>query len=375
VRGRVPGAPRRAICAAGLALAACALGYACGRAATRKPTALPAAGTPRDDGRGVLARLSAGVLEGSDDSGRERSRRKPEPGTRDGRDGTRVGGATYGGARYANYRFDRSPRPHSAPLPYARRYVPLVPAEYGSIEGVVQWPRPPRAPERLRQATSSAPNPTPTCPSGTPNQTLALGSSSGVANAVVYLEDISTGRMLLGRVNSSYPNPTKHMQTGGVLEWRECRFHPQVQVIAPIGSVLSLSAADEAIEVMAVRVDGRAREHLWTVPLGARGSAHEHLLERDGFVELSAGGKGQAASGWVVVAPHPYYAVTDERGRFALDQVPPGQYTLVVWHEPVVVGFSRTGEQVTHTPPPVRRKVVVRARQGQRVNIKLQPAH
>jgi plastocyanin len=36
---------------------------------------------------------------------------------------------------------------------------------------------------------------------------------------------------------------------------------------------------------------------------------------------------------WVVVAEHPFYAVTGERGEFVLENVPPGNYTLQVWHE------------------------------------------
>jgi plastocyanin len=36
---------------------------------------------------------------------------------------------------------------------------------------------------------------------------------------------------------------------------------------------------------------------------------------------------------WVVIAEHPFYAVTDERGEFVLDNVPPGAYTLQAWHE------------------------------------------
>ncbi len=369
---RARGSRQRTLSAAALAVCACALGHACGRAATRKTTPLAPAGSPRDEGRGVLAKLSTG---GALDRDAKTTRARPARRTERADDEPRAGGATYGGTRYANYRFDRSPRPHSAPLPYARRYVPFVPAEYGSIEGVVLWPDPPRAPERLRDARSTPPDRTGPCAAGAPNQSLALTGRTSVANAVVYLEDVATGRTLLGRVNSSYPNPTKHMQVAGVLEWRACRFHPQVQVVAPVGSVLSLTTADEAIQVSATRVDGRAREVQWTVPLGARGAAHEHLLEREGIFELRADGAGLSASGWVIVAPHPYYALTDERGRFALEQIPPGSYTLVVWHEPVVVGFTRSGEPVVHTPPMVRRKVVVRARQGQRVVVKLLPAH
>ena len=36
---------------------------------------------------------------------------------------------------------------------------------------------------------------------------------------------------------------------------------------------------------------------------------------------------------WVVVAEHPFYAVTNDQGNFVLDNVPPGAYTLQLWHE------------------------------------------
>jgi hypothetical protein len=38
-------------------------------------------------------------------------------------------------------------------------------------------------------------------------------------------------------------------------------------------------------------------------------------------------------TGWIVVTDHPYVAVTDERGAFRLAGVPPGSYTLSLWHE------------------------------------------
>ena len=36
---------------------------------------------------------------------------------------------------------------------------------------------------------------------------------------------------------------------------------------------------------------------------------------------------------WVVVAAHPYYAITGADGQFGFDNLPPGQYKLQVWHE------------------------------------------
>jgi hypothetical protein len=36
---------------------------------------------------------------------------------------------------------------------------------------------------------------------------------------------------------------------------------------------------------------------------------------------------------WVVVAEHPFYAVTDQEGAFKIHNVPPGKYRLRMWQE------------------------------------------
>jgi plastocyanin len=35
---------------------------------------------------------------------------------------------------------------------------------------------------------------------------------------------------------------------------------------------------------------------------------------------------------WVFVSPHPWFAVTDEKGRFSIERVPPGKYKLLLRH-------------------------------------------
>jgi plastocyanin len=37
--------------------------------------------------------------------------------------------------------------------------------------------------------------------------------------------------------------------------------------------------------------------------------------------------------GWVVVADHPFYALTNDAGEFELPSLPPGKYTLQIWQE------------------------------------------
>jgi hypothetical protein len=36
---------------------------------------------------------------------------------------------------------------------------------------------------------------------------------------------------------------------------------------------------------------------------------------------------------WVIVAAHPFYAITNADGEFSFDNLPPGQYKLQVWQE------------------------------------------
>jgi hypothetical protein len=38
-------------------------------------------------------------------------------------------------------------------------------------------------------------------------------------------------------------------------------------------------------------------------------------------------------SAFVVVFTHPFFRVTDADGRYRLDNVPPGTYTVVGWYE------------------------------------------
>jgi hypothetical protein len=38
-------------------------------------------------------------------------------------------------------------------------------------------------------------------------------------------------------------------------------------------------------------------------------------------------------SAFILVFSHRYFAVTDDEGRYHLDNVPPGTYTVIAWNE------------------------------------------
>ena len=60
---------------------------------------------------------------------------------------------------------------------------------------------------------------------------------------------------------------------------------------------------------------------------------------------------------YLFVAEHPYDTVTDDAGQFVIDGIPPGTYTLRVWHE--LLGSSE-------------RKVTVEAGKATSVDLALQ---
>jgi carboxypeptidase family protein len=62
--------------------------------------------------------------------------------------------------------------------------------------------------------------------------------------------------------------------------------------------------------------------------------------------------------GWVIVADHPFYALSNEAGEFTLPDVPPGKYTLEIWQE----ALGTTTREVTVGAQDARVTVEFKAR-------------
>ena len=74
----------------------------------------------------------------------------------------------------------------------------------------------------------------------------------------------------------------------------------------------------------------------------ARGKSKSVRFDRPGIVRVFCDIHSHM-SAYILVFSHPYFAVVDAEGRYRIDNVPPGTYSLVAWHR----GTTTTSQSVT----------------------------
>jgi hypothetical protein len=144
---------------------------------------------------------------------------------------------------------------------------------------------------------------------------LVIGPEAGVANTVVYLKDVSRGKAM------DIPESRR------LLDQKHCHYEPHI-LLVPQNSLLQMKSSDPVLHT--VHMDGAASFNL---PFPFQNRIITRNMERTGLVNLKCNGGHVWMNAEMFVIPHPYYAVTDETGRFELTGVPAGTYELMAWHE------------------------------------------
>jgi hypothetical protein len=159
-----------------------------------------------------------------------------------------------------------------------------------------------------------------------PRASLLLGRENGVRNAVVYVERIAEGK----KFTSKKPC---------ILGQSRCQFEPHL-LLVPAGVRLEVVNNDPVLHNIHAYNLAEGRRALFNIAQPIKGQrtlvAPDQL--RGAAAVLTTCDAGHPwMSAYVIRADHPYYAVTDADGRFALNDVPPGSYTLKMWHEGVAL--------------------------------------
>ena len=136
-----------------------------------------------------------------------------------------------------------------------------------------------------------------------------------IKNVVVYLKNVAYREALQTRTVE--------------LRQEDETFIPHVLAITR-GSTVSFSNQDGFFHNV-FSLSGAANFDLGRYPMGV---AKPFVFKKAGIVKVFCHIHSQM-SATILVLDNPYFAIPDTDGRFVLDGVPPGQYTIVGWHERV----------------------------------------
>jgi plastocyanin len=165
-----------------------------------------------------------------------------------------------------------------------------------------------------------------------------------IRNVVLYLE--SAPALVGPEPAAAAPANGAH----GVMEQRDERFVPHVLPIQR-GAVVDFPNADDVFHNVFSLSSARAFD-LGRYPKGESKSVR---FERAGTVQVFCHIHSDM-SAVVLVLDNPYFGVPASTGRYAIEGVPPGDYTVMGWHERIA---------------PVRRRVHVVAGQTARLDFNI----
>jgi plastocyanin len=144
---------------------------------------------------------------------------------------------------------------------------------------------------------------------------LVLGPKRGVQNAVVWIENPGAG--------AKWPAQTAKAE----MDQKGCMFVPRV-VVVPVGGTVDFLNSDRLLHNLhSISKENpefnRTQPRNRTVPI---------TFNKPEVVTITCDLHSWMKS-WVVVAEHPFYAVTDAAGGYRIANVPPGKYKLRMWQE------------------------------------------
>jgi hypothetical protein len=148
-------------------------------------------------------------------------------------------------------------------------------------------------------------------------EALLVGKAGGLANAFVYIQQ--------GLENKKF-EPT---QDAVVLDQRGCMFVPRVIGVRASGP-LDLKNGD-SVSHNVHPMPANNREWNQEQPPNAPDAPHK-FARPEVMIPVKCNIHAWMHA-WIGVVDHPYFAVTNGDGKFEWKNVPPGDYTIAVWHE------------------------------------------
>jgi hypothetical protein len=220
----------------------------------------------------------------------------------------------------------------------------------GTIKGVAIWKgKVPMIPPLDVKADMD------TCGETVPSPVLKVDpKSKGLQNVLVYLEQVEKGK-------APEEKHWLHMgkdESGKERDTQVCQFREHILPFVRTGPVAIINF-DPILHNPHFFTDKHAS--LFNVAMPTPNREIDHTMLRGHGVGLPYQCDVHVhMSGYSAVFDHPYFAITDADGKFEIDGVPPGTYTLVAWHEGYKIVRIDSSRPIYDDPHIVRKKVDVK---------------
>jgi plastocyanin len=179
----------------------------------------------------------------------------------------------------------------------------------GTIKGTVRLAGGPVEVKKLKVTVDHT-----TCGTTKDAEDIVVSSDMGLRNSVVSL-------LVAPPVAKLNVAPTVQM------DQKQCVFVPRV-VVVPVGGTVEFLNSDRLLHNLH-SAGGDNPTFNRTQP---KGRTIPIVFRRPEIIRIDCDLHPWMRA-WVVVAEHPFYAVTNQRGEFVFENIPPGTYPLQVWHE------------------------------------------
>lgn len=145
-------------------------------------------------------------------------------------------------------------------------------------------------------------------------RSLVVSKDGGIKDAVVSIKGIK----------GKYPlQPSKE----ATIDQKNKKFIPHTLAI-PVGSTVRFKSSDPFVH----RIISDSEAKRLRLEFAYEGATVDVTFDKPGIIEIRCDDH-KRMQGWILVMETPFFAVTDEKGRFIIPDIPAGRYAVEVWHE------------------------------------------
>lgn len=219
----------------------------------------------------------------------------------------------------------------------ARAYEVVTVADGGTLSGTVRFAGTPPKLEPLAVNKNRD-----VCGAQKDNEALVVGLDHGVRGSVILLGGVARGKKGAGDV---------------LLDNRQCLFVHHVTA-AMAGEKTNVKNSDDILHNTHGFM-GKPTVFNLALPNKDQMIDITKRLTKPGVVRVVCDAHPHM-SAWMIVHDSPYYAVTDDKGAFRIEGIPPGSYKITMWHEGFrPKGLDKDGRPLYDEPHVITRDVTI----------------